>query len=429
MLRRRLQAAFTLARSLHSDSRGTIAIKFAVALPVLLAATGAAVDYALVLRQKTTLQTAADAASLAAARELSLSDANRENVDAVVKSVLNSQLRANENRKHSSEFATVTATVSGDPLEVDVTATQPATSAFGFHTGFVPSHIKVRSVARVIGQPNICVLALASDGGADAILLKQAARMTGQDCAVFSNSTDPEGIVVQNNAMLKAQFICSAGGSHGGVGQLDPLPLTDCPTFEDPLAARPAPTIGPCEFEKLQITDETRTLSPGTYCGGLQITGTSRVTFEPGVYVIKDGAFIVDDTAAVEGQGTGFYLAGDSARIDFRQYTSIRFSAPTSGDMAGILFFSARDQPKDVVNRIRSDDARLLLGTLYFPSSKLLVDAEKPVGDQSAYTAIVANRLSLLAGPHLVLNTNYAQTDVPVPKGIKGAGQPAALVR
>ncbi len=78
-----------------------------------------------------------------------------------------------------------------------------------------------------------------------------------------------------------------------------------------------------------------------------------------------------------------------------------------------------------------SDNARVLVGTLYFPQSHLYIDADAPIADQSAYTAIIARRLELYAGPHLVLNTDYDLTAVPVPDGVKdtGRGGSAVLVR
>lgn len=71
----------------------------------------------------------------------------------------------------------------------------------------------------------------------------------------------------------------------------------------------------------------------------------------------------------------------------------------------------------------------MLIGTIYIPKGELRVDATSPIADESAYTAIVADKMRLYGGPHLVLNTNYDQTDVPVPAGIRGAGQPVALSR
>lgn len=94
--------------------------------------------------------------------------------------------------------------------------------------------------------------------------------------------------------------------------------------------------------------------------------------------------------------------------------------------MAGLLVYAA-PSVKDAQFRILSDNARNLLGTIYLPASELHVDANQPVADQSAYTAIVADKLTLYGGPHLVLNTDYHLTTVPVPGGIKGVGQPVRL--
>src|SRR4051812_17893770 len=68
--------------------------------------------------------------------------------------------------------------------------------------------------------------------------------------------------------------------------------------------------------------------------------------------------------------------------------------------------------------RIVSDNARDLLGTIYLPAGRIIIDANKPVADLSSYTVIVARQVELFDGPNLYLNTNYAGSDVPVPSGV-----------
>ncbi len=72
------------------------------------------------------------------------------------------------------------------------------------------------------------------------------------------------------------------------------------------------------------------------------------------------------------------------------------------------------------LHKISSNNARNLLGTIYLSRSILLVDADAPVADASAYTAIITGRLWLQAGPTLTLNANYSKTTVPVPGGLMG---------
>ena len=169
------------------------------------------------------------------------------------------------------------------------------------------------------------------------------------------------------------------------------------------------------------------TLSPGVYCGGIQIYGNSKVTFRPGIYVIKDGPLIASGGAKLVGEYVGFYLTGSKALFSFTTFTTIALSAPKDGPLAGLLFFEDRNRKTTGRHTINSDNARLLLGTIYLPGSDLIIDANKPVADQSAYTAIVARGLKLFSGPHLVLNTDYGSTDIPVPDGIVGTGEKVIL--
>ena len=88
--------------------------------------------------------------------------------------------------------------------------------------------------------------------------------------------------------------------------------------------------------------------------------------------------------------------------------------------VAGMLFWSG---PKNAAkNLIESDDARNLLGTIYLPAAQLEIIANNTIADKSAYTVIVAKKLTLDAGPNLVLNTNYSGTDIPVPNGVGPTG-------
>ncbi len=404
---------------------GAIALKFALMLPALLLAAGGAIDYTSVAAQKVRLQAAIDAGALAAAKELGLSDARTENVQAIVEAVVKSYAAANAASRTAPSVA-LTTQVGNDPLQVNVKGVQTTVLPFGGGAFIGLDSLTATSTARVVGRPNVCVLGL-DPGESGTIELLHQARVTGNDCAVYSNSDSSNGIKAKNDAKLVANLICTRGGKDSGVGAFVPEPIVDCPSFEDPLAARPEPAAGPCLETDLVISGQARSLAPGTYCGGLKITGASVVTLDPGIYVIKDGPLVVDGGSALEGNGVGFYYTGAGAQFDFEPLSSIALEAPDSGDMAGLLMFEGRSQPKGK-HKILSDDARVLLGTIYLSRSELYVEGSKPVADKSAYTAIVARTMRLGGGPHLILNTNYSDTNVPVPEGIKGTGQPLALV-
>lgn len=425
--RRPPRAAGEILRHLARDTSGIIVIKMALVLPVLLAIVAGLIDYARIQGYRAMLQGAADAAAMAGAKELSLVDARSKSVAAVVGAMATRYVHVNEDARSSSAAPSVVTNVTQEPLTVDVTVRGSVTAIFGPAFGLDVSEIEVRSIARVVGKPNICMLAL-EPSSAGALDLSRNARITGENCAIFSNSKSTQGIKSRESAVLTASAICTAGGAIGGKGNFSPEPITDCPQFDDPLASRPAPAAGGCIATDLKIDAGVRTLTPGTYCGGLYIGGSGVVNLEPGVYVVT-GDVTIEGSATLTGENVGLYLSGAKSRFLFDTNTTISLSAPKEGEMAGLLIFVDRSQKGLTKHVIRSNNARKLLGTIYVAEGTLSIDADQPIADQSAYTAIVARRIEAFAGPHLILNTNYHATDVPVPEGIKGATQPVALWR
>lgn len=406
------------------DCRGSIAVKFGLLLPILLLIAAQTIDYTLLLRDRAALQMAADAAALAAAKQLSFTDTKKESLEAVAKTLVAGMIRSHSGTSMGAA-PQVEVTVSNDPVGVEVTASKPFSSLFGDKFGMGAKNTSARAAARVIGRPNICVLGLNAIES-KTISLEKNARVTGQNCAVYSNSIHQHGLKSQDSAVLKATFICSRGGKDGSDGNFTPDPIVDCPEFDDPLVDRPEPVVGACNPATPTIIDADAMLMPGTYCG-LEIRSGAVVTLSDGVYVFKDKPLIVKDNASLIGTAAGLFFTGLGANFTFEARSTISLEAPTEGPMAGLLIFGARSQDESLTYSILSNDARVLIGTIYLPKGELRVDASSPIADKSAYTAIVANKMRLYGGPHLVLNTNYTDTEVPVPDGIKGTGQPVAL--
>ncbi len=409
-----------------SDRRGVFALKLGFLLPILMLVAGHTVDHARYLRESSALQTAVDAAALGAAKEMGLTDTKRESVAAVAQTMVEAFLRSGTSGAALPPPAVATQ-VSGDPIEVAVLATIPFSPMFGNSFGFGLDEISARAVASVIGKPNICVLGL-NPVEVRTISLEKDARVTGQNCAVYSNSNHTKGLISKNSAELKATFICSRGGKDGGAGNFMPDPIVDCPSFDDPLASRPEPAATACDPAAPAIITSDTTLYPGTYCG-LVIEAGAAVTLEDGIFVFRDKPLIVRDGGKLTGKAAGLFFIGADANFTFERRSTISLVAPTDGPMAGLLVFGPRQQDDTLVYSILSDDAHVLIGTIYIPRGEFRIDATTPIADESAYTAIVADKMRLYGGPHLILNTNYDATDVPVPKGIRGAGQPVALSR
>jgi Flp pilus assembly protein TadG len=394
----------------------------ALLAPVLIGLVGGGVDMSNFITHRADLQDIADASALASASEAALNGWSTTAAESLVNGFL-------EAHKRSGAEGTVSAHVAVDPVlkQVEVTLDQDQNPYFliGYFVG--SPQIRVSSTARTNNASNICVIGLETSDAAT-VSLETNASISAPRCAVYSNSVSTTGLSSTGNANLVSQLSCSAGGYAGTVKNYNyQAPLTDCPAVADPLAARPAPSVGPCKFQDAAYVGYIGTLQPGVYCGGLSITASSQVQLKPGIYIIKNGPLVIESSSVVQGKGVGFFFTGTDARFVFGSSSQVDIEAPTTDALAGLVAFQDRTAPEaDFV--VTSNKARKLLGTIYLPNGNLIVDANNKVADASAYTAIVVKRLRLSKGPNLVLNTNYDQTLVPVPPGVGPQGTTARLL-
>jgi hypothetical protein len=405
------------------DRRGSVATIFAAALPVLLGLTGIAVDYTTFTSQLNRLQTAADSAAVAATRELSIGAASESRVTAIAESVVRSQIKETS----TATAVDVKAEILPDKSGVRIVLSQKKQALLSVLVTPALTDLSVSATAQMAGARKICVVGL-DPHKSGTLELDASARLTGNECAVFSNSKDRKGVSAKDQALISASLICSSGGFEGDSRNYAGQRLTDCPSQGDPIADRPPPPVEPCRSSKKLVIEKDTTLQPGTYCEGIEIKKTAKVTLSEGVYVIKNGQLKVDDTATLYGRNVGFYFTGTNANFDFLSSSTVNLGAPKSGPLAGILFFGDRLADDYREYKITSDNARTLLGTLYIPQGFLTVDSKNPVADNSAYTVIVARRIKLKGAPKLVLNSNYNATDVPVPQGVGPVGGHVRLV-
>lgn len=403
-----------LARA-AADRRGNVAVFFSLALLPLIAIAGAGLDFMAVSTLKSQLQAAADAGALRAARELRLARTGAYDLTPVAKTGARSYLKDLD--PSGANFAIQATLIDNNTaVQVKVSAVyDPKVIRLVYKE---PIALSAKATARTNGFP-ICALGLDQTIlGVATIYLEAKAQVTAQFCSIQSNSKSPAGITALQSAKVTAGQICSVGGILGVKANFMPAPQNDCPVVPDPLAGRPAPTVGACAHTNEIVDGGTVTLMPGTFCGGLKATNGAVVNFSPGEYVMKDGPLIVDGGSTLNAQNAGIYLTGAKATIQFASASTIKMTAPATGPLAGILFFEDRASPKYQVHKLTSDNAPMLLGTIYLSQGVLVVDGNSPVGQQSAFTIIVARRLALMAGPNLVLNSNYASTNVPVPGGL-----------
>src|SRR5262249_21154779 len=148
----------------------------------------------------------------------------------------------------------------------------------------------------------------------DGLHLQGINKFSEQNCWAWVNSTSSTAINAVGAATGSAQGFCSAGGVLGAE-HFTPAPFTGCDPLEDPFAGMRAPTAGSCAQSNLVLKNGSYTLNPGTYCGGITLKPQASVTFNPGVYIIKDGVFEVQGQASASGSGVVFVFAGSGSQL------------------------------------------------------------------------------------------------------------------
>jgi Putative Flp pilus-assembly TadE/G-like len=320
---------------------GQALVAVALGLVVLLGMLGLAIDFGYLRYQKGKMQAAADAAAIAGAAEVLYTDVST-----------------------AAQAAATTDGFANGTGGVSVTVNQPTFFMKVLGVNSVP--LSARSVA--LGSSPNCIYALNTTG--DAITITLAIIQVA--CGVVDDS-NLGGLV----AALDATSIGLAGSNDGFLVSTNPTAQQHIPRATDPFASLPAPTTGSCATHPTKtIITTTTTLNPGTYCGGITLSG-GHATFNPGLYILNGGGLVMTSALGGVATGTGvtFYNTGTGAgscNTCYRGITSFftlgsSLTAPTTGTYAGILFFQDRNNPQQAnFDADASGGTRTLTGAYYF---------------------------------------------------------------
>ena len=247
-------------------------------------------------------------------------------------------------------------------------------------------------------------------------------------CGVYINSNasdalETEGNPSSGNYYIRATSIAIVGHyQNNGQGTFSPMPVTGQTAATDPLASLAAPTAGSCTATNYNFSQGTTTLSPGTYCNGIHISG-GNVTFSPGEYILEGGGLTIDSASTiVSGSGVSFYNTSNSTysygTLTISGQPNVTFSAPASGTYEGIFWFTDRHQTSSNQNQFNGSTTSTIQGTIYMPTVPLLYTGQSTTG---TYTALVVNKLSVNG------TTNFKQDPTGQYTGLGGGGDVGVL--
>jgi hypothetical protein len=390
--------------------KGSVASIFALSLVPLVGGRPPSVRCN---RARTSLQAGLDAALLAGAKDGSTSWA------ATALNSFNSNVKANAATAINPVFQlTSTRAYTGT-----VTATVPSS----FLNVLGVSGINVRVAGTVTVPPSTgayyCVMAL-NRTAESALQLTGNASITinAPKCVIQVNSSSVRAVDMNGNTVIKSVENCFVGGIRTvGNSTITPAPNATCKPIPDPFANYPRPTVGACDFTNYRLSgNQTVTLQPGVYCGGMNFSSHVNVTFAPGLYVIKDGV-ISESGGTFTGNGVSFFLTGYNTSLQLSGQANWRLIAPTNGPLPGFAIFLDPDGPSGLAGSASSLSGQAELyfeGIVYLPKQEVTVSGTASAFAPSPYTSYIGDTLRFVGNGDLVINNDTSLTALPLPTSL-----------
>jgi len=380
-----------------SDRRGSVAVTATLLAPILLMVMAGAITLAQLMGDRSSLQDQLDAAVLAGAGD--------PGDDAARIATASRYFNGNGHASPATSGTTASFSVQGDIVYgvADTTGSTPFSGILG-HNGF---QVRVTSAARRRSIP-LCLLGL--DASASGALDAQGSpSINAPNCAVQVNSASARGITQQGHAPQRALWFGVSGGAD--VHAFSPAPVAGAPAIADPLAQTPFPSFQPCAAGAGALSiKQDATLSPGTYCGGIDISG-GRVMFQPGVYVMVGGPLAIRGSASASGDQVMIAFTGPGATLEMRGASQLTLTSPTSGAYANIQFFENEADPSGggasvSIGGSGGDGCRLSYdGVAYFPTQDFLAYGDVVIDANSPTLALVADKMAFRGNPTLNVTT------------------------
>lgn len=437
---------------LHRDERGQTLILVALALPCLVAMIGLAVDAGVLFKDRRTLQTAADAAAIAGA--LNITNGNWQ---AAAKAA-----SASNGFTDGASGVTVTITppTTGPqwpasqyynaPGYLEATVTKAESTIFMGMFGMSSVNVTARAVATNQAPGNGCVFTLGTSG--TDLYVQGSPLIDATSCDFNINSTTSDAIVEKGSGGDIETAAVGVVGNVGtsGFGDFNPKPVSGVAPYSDPLGSMQYPyscgaagctcsgalcstdplslsttsstTYKTCTDPKLPKTGQvTINLSPGCYDlqGGETIGSQTTLNLSPGVYLFTDGAITIQAGGTLNGRDITMVMTGTST-INMTGTPNLDIEAPDKTDptaaFPGILYYQV---PADTQTlNLQGGATSIIEGVFYAPSAQINMQGN-PGG--KIYTEFVSQSLYLLG------NASF-QSYAKLPGGAAGGMHAIALV-
>jgi Flp pilus assembly protein TadG len=376
--KRNLRPAGSAARALLSrfwqDRSGSYVTIFAVSLPALVGMTAFGTEEGLLLYDRQAMQHAADSAAASAAVAYSSGVTSGSGVRGQAYSVAASYGFVD---KSSGASVTVNTPPSSGKYTntnqaIEVIISQPQPRLF---SALWSSHsILVTARAVALPKDQACILALNATA-AGSYSQQGSVNTNLVHCAVMDDSTSATAVSVGGSAKLSTNFVGVVGGISGktSITASDGM-VTGFHVVNDPYASVSYPTYSGCTFNNYS-THGTVTLSPGVYCGGMNLGSGAAVTLSAGVYYLDGGSLSMTGTSSLSGTGVTLVFTSSTGRnyatASISGGATLNLIAPTSGALSGIALYGDRNMPAGTLFKFTGGNMQTVGGAVYLPKANI----------------------------------------------------------
>jgi Flp pilus assembly protein TadG len=355
--------------SFLAQEGGNVAIMTALSLTVLLGVAGAAIDFVNTSDRQVALQAAVDAAALAGVRE---DGSDNKRIAAAQASY-----KANT-RDFTFKISAATFQFEKGSTKLFGSANFESSNAFTSVLGIGARDLPVTATAVYEAAPStpaFCIHSLSPSAGPALIFNNKRGPLTytgfgtdAPECSVQVNSSSSSAVQVKEATGYRSLKSCIVGGVSGSSASLTPSPDGSCKkSMPDPFAAMTAPAAsGSC------ASKSATSLKPGRYCGGLNLSG-SKLSFEPGVYVIEGGSLTLNASAGIDANGVTFVMAPGAGAISIQSAGLMNLTAPSSGPTANFLVIDRTGKSVNhlIKSTVRDASWMSLNGVIYTPEDNM----------------------------------------------------------
>ncbi len=380
------------------NRRGQALVITAISVLALLAMAGLAADGGFYLEARRRAQTAADAAAMAGAIEIWRGTGAM--TSSATTAAAQNGFDPGSNVTGNCLLIPTISTTPGVSLQV---CNPPQSGPYLGNAKFVEAIVRqqmstlllgavgystITPAARAVAGPEnspVCIQTLSPNGTKDtppgglSVSGGKPLNLNACGIVVNSNSTDPAdpAISTTGGSTVTATSISEVGTTSC---LCTPAPQTGALPAPDPFAGLQFPLPSPppvCPGTAAANSCPTGHLSPGVYYGGINTSGTC--VLDSGNYILYGGGFTTRAGANVSGTNVSFYNTGDaSGKCLYGGFSimggAVNLSAPTTGSMAGMLFFQDKNNTANA--RVAAAGANFVVnGALYFPSAGITFSA------------------------------------------------------